>query len=68
MHPDEFRALLKRLGISRDTLADYLRVHPVTARRWGTPKATQMHPHTSILLRLVEQGRVTLDEIKEMGR
>jgi hypothetical protein len=63
--PIQLRQILDRLDLTLAELADLLEVHPVSARRWGS-MGVPSGP-TSILIRLLGAGKVSVKMIEQAG-
>ena len=59
MDSAEYRAALKRLGLSQAAAAEFLDVHEMTSRRWANGSATVPGP-VAKLLRLMAQMEFTV--------
>jgi hypothetical protein len=55
--PTELRRILDKLGITLARLAHLCRVHPVSARRWGSTGVPD--GPAAILIRLLGAGKIT---------
>ena len=64
--PTELRRILNKLGFTLAELARLCRIHPVSARRWGSTGVPD--GPAAILVRLLEAGEVTVKAIERAGR
>ncbi|WP_336492407.1 hypothetical protein [Methylobacterium nigriterrae] len=64
MTADEYRAALKRLGLTHVAAAAFLGVEEITSRRWATAK-TRVPGSVSTLLRLIIALKLTPDKVRE---
>ena len=64
--PAELRRILDKLGITLAELAHLCRVHPVSARRWGSTGVPD--GPAAVLIRLLAAGHVTAKAIKRASR
>lgn len=62
MTPDQYRAILEKLGLTQLGAARLLDVNERTSRRWAEHGVTGMG---AILLRLLVRGRITPDDIEQ---
>jgi hypothetical protein len=60
--PTELRRILDKLDITLAELARLCRVHPVSARRWGSTGVPD--GPAGILIRLLETGKVSVKTVK----
>jgi DNA-binding transcriptional regulator YiaG len=64
--PAELRRILDKLGITLAELAHLCRVHPVSARRWGSTGVPD--GPAAILIRLLAASKVSARAIEQMSR
>jgi DNA-binding transcriptional regulator YiaG len=58
--PEQTRAIRRRLGISQQAAADWLRVHRVTWNKWERGTLIPMQ-QSAFMLRLLSEGRLPRD-------
>jgi plasmid maintenance system antidote protein VapI len=63
MTPKQFKDTLHRLDISQVEAARLVGVNPRTARHWIAGDRS-VHPAVAILLRLLTQGKITIEDIE----
>jgi DNA-binding transcriptional regulator YiaG len=64
--PAELRRILDQLGITLAELAHLCRVHPVSARRWGSTGVPD--GPAAVLIRLLAAGKINARTIEQMSR
>jgi hypothetical protein len=62
--PAELRRILNKLGFTLAELAQLCRVHPVSARRWGSMGVPD--GPAAVLIRLLDAGEIGTKTIKRM--
>jgi DNA-binding transcriptional regulator YiaG len=62
MDKDEYRAALKRLGLTQVSAARFFDVHEMTSRRWANGSAVVPGP-VAKLLRLMAQMEFTVEYV-----
>jgi hypothetical protein len=63
--PPELRRALNKLGFTLAELAELCRIHPVSARRWGSTGVPD--GPAAVLIRLLEAGEVTAKAIRRVN-
>jgi hypothetical protein len=63
--PPELRRILDRLGFTLAELAHLCRIHPVSARRWGSTGVPD--GPAAVLIRLLEAGEVSAKTIRRVN-
>ena len=63
--PTELRRILDKLGITLARLAHLCRVHPVSARRWGSTGVPD--GPAAVLIRLLADGKVSARTIERVS-
>jgi hypothetical protein len=63
--PSELRCTLDKLGFTLAELAELCRIHPVSARRWGSTGVPD--GPAAVLVRLLEAGEVTAKAIRRVN-
>ena len=64
--PTELRLILDKLGITLARLAHLCRVHPVSARRWGSTGVPD--GPAGVLIRLLADSTVSTKALERAGR
>ena len=64
MTPVEYRAALKRLGLSISGTARRAGYHPRTGHRWADPKGKGPPQAVALLVTLIEQNRTLEEELQ----
>ena len=64
--PAELRRILDKLGITLAELASLCRIHPVSARRWGSTGVPD--GPAVVLIHLLANGEVSTKAIKRAAR
>ena len=64
--PTELRHILDKLGITLARLAHLCRVHPVSARRWGSTGVPD--GPAAVLIRLLGAGKVSARTVERASR
>ena len=64
--PTELRRILDKLDITLAELADLCRVHPVSARRWGSTGVPD--GPAAVLIRLLAAGKISARTIGRASR
>ena len=64
--PTELRRILDKLDITLAELAHLCRIHPVSARRWGSTGVPD--GPAVVLIRLLETGKVSVKTIERAPR
>ena len=66
MTPSQFRAALERAGLNYTDAAELFRCDPRTANKWALGQAP-IPPGVAILVRLLQRGKITVDDIADAG-
>ena len=64
--PAELRRILDKLGITLTELASLCRIHPVSARRWGSTGVPD--GPAAVLIRLLADGKVSVRTVERASR
>ena len=64
--PTELRRILDKLGITLTELAGHCRIHPVSARRWGSTGVPD--GPAAVLIRLIAAGKISARTIERASR
>jgi hypothetical protein len=64
--PTELRRILDKLGITLTELANLCRIHPVSARRWGSTGVPD--GPAAVLIRLIAAGKISVRTIERASR
>ena len=64
--PAELRRILDKLDLTLAALAQLCRIHPVSARRWGSTGVPD--GPAAVLIRLLDTGKVSARMIEQMSR
>jgi hypothetical protein len=62
--PPELRRILDKLGFTLAELAQLCRIHPVSARRWGSTGVPD--GPAAVLIRLLDAGKISAKTIKRI--
>jgi DNA-binding transcriptional regulator YiaG len=62
--PPELRRILDKLDLTLAELARLCRIHPVSARRWGSTGVPD--GPAAVLIRLLEAGKVSIRAIERI--
>ena len=64
--PTELRRILDKLDITLAELAHLCRIHPVSARRWGSTGVPD--GPAAVLIRLLAAGKISVTTIERTSR